>query len=135
MLNNKLNNNKLKTFVRICTYCKHLIREIKCQMKMEPFWQLLISRDIPIINRKIEAYVWLRSLIPLDKLKSTNWCIVFKMSWDLIIWNLSEISSDMHNFVNDIESSMAVLQGMTHDPKLSNIKYLSTVYQKLFSAT
>ena len=36
--------------------------------EMEPFCQVLISRDIPIINRKIEAPNYLRYVIHLDKL-------------------------------------------------------------------
>ena len=50
-----------------------------------------------------------------------------------IIWNISEISSNMHNFVNETESSMAVLQGTTHDWKTVQYKVfidcLSTIIQ------
>ena len=53
----------------------------------------------------------------------------------ILIWNISEIPSNMHNFVNDIESSMAVLQGMKHCLKTAQLQYLSTVYQKVCNAT
>ena len=65
-----------KTFVNICTYYKHLIRENKCKMKDRRNGTILNYHDIPIVHRKIEASKCLRYLIPLDKLKSTNWCIV-----------------------------------------------------------